>query len=143
MLADAEALVTGQPRLIGRWNLAQILEHLALSMDKSVDGFDNRAPWILRIIGRLLFKRMFVYHRMPAGLTLPGRAAEEVTPPQRPLEDAIEHLRQAVRRLEKPGATHPHPLLGPLSADEWIQTHLRHAELHLSFAIPCAAGAPA
>jgi hypothetical protein len=27
------------------------------------------------------------------------------------------------------------PSMGPLSHDEWIQVHLRHAELHLSFLV--------
>jgi hypothetical protein len=29
-----------------------------------------------------------------------------------------------------------HPVLGKLTHEEWTQLHLRHAELHLSFAVP-------
>jgi hypothetical protein len=35
--------------------------------------------------------------------------------------------------LAKAPPTIPHALFGPLTHDEWIAQHLRHAELHLSF----------
>jgi hypothetical protein len=39
----------------------------------------------------------------------------------------------ALNRLEAGAPNLPHILFGPLTHDQWINTHLHRAELHLSF----------
>jgi len=38
-----------------------------------------------------------------------------------------------MERLRAGPPARPNVIFGPLTHDEWIQLHLRHAELHLSF----------
>jgi hypothetical protein len=51
-------------------------------------------------------------------------------------QEALEQLRKAVARLRAEKMTARHPVFGRITHDEWARLHLRHAELHLSFAVP-------
>jgi hypothetical protein len=57
-LADAEQLAERPVRELGNWTLAQIFDHLARSMNVSVDGTRERFPWTLRVALRLARKRI-------------------------------------------------------------------------------------
>lgn len=137
MLADAEQLAKGRIRTLGNWTPGQIFMHLAMTMDKSIDGFDHSAPWYVRLLAPLIFKRLILKKGMSAGFQLKGKAAEEMIPPgATTLDDGLFALRQAYTRQNSVHRRVPSPFLGTLTYDEWIQLHCRHAELHLSFLIP-------
>ncbi|MEX2545982.1 MAG: DUF1569 domain-containing protein, partial [Phycisphaeraceae bacterium] len=74
VLAEAERLAAGPHRTLGRWSLGQILAHLAIFMDKSVEGFGFEMPAALRWLARPM-RRRFVRKTWPAGLRIPKRAA--------------------------------------------------------------------
>lgn len=57
-------------------------------------------------------------------------------PGETSIDEGLGALRAAVARYKQETKRSPHPALGKLTPGEWIQFHLRHAELHMSFATP-------
>jgi hypothetical protein len=134
VLADAERLVRARAETTGNWSLDQILGHLAVAMEKSMDGLPGRLPWYVRLIGRYVMKRRILKHGMQPGFKLPAEAEKWAVPaPGGDAEAALEGLRRAVGRLKSTSTRCPHPVFGPMPASEWDRLHLRHAEMHLSF----------
>jgi hypothetical protein len=135
VLADAEKLVSSPTtRTLGNWPLGQLLAHLAMAMNRSIDGISFKAPWYMRLFGRLI-KRRILERGMKPGFNLPKDREAGAYPAVASPQEALDILRQAVSRLRNEKATATHPVFGRLTHEEWIQLHLRHAELHLSFAV--------
>lgn len=134
VVADAERLVASPNiRMLGNWPLAQLLTHLATAINGSIDGISARAPWYVRMAAPLI-KRRLLSRGMPPAFRLPGEVEPAFFPPAASPQEALETLRSAVARTKKETMSARHPVLGKLSHDEWTRLHLRHAELHLSFA---------
>lgn len=136
IVADAEKLVSSpHTQTLGNWPLDRLLAHLAMMMNGSIDGFSFKAPWFIR--GVLFFiKGQFLNSRWTPGITLPPGNEAEVFPPASSPQDALEMIRTAVQRTKTEKMSAPHPAFGTLTHEQWVQIHLRHAELHLSFAVP-------
>ena len=134
---DAAKLMAGPHRTTGKWTLGQQFEHLAITMDMSIDGFGFGMPLHLRLAGKLL-KNRFLTKGFPTGVKLGGRTAVMI-PDTVSDEQGYEHLCRSIERCQNETKRAPSPLLGKLSSDEWEQLHVRHAELHLSFAQPLTA----
>jgi hypothetical protein len=134
VLADAERLVRARAATTGNWSLDQILGHVAIAMEMSVDGFVGMVPWPLRLVGQYIFKPMILKYGMKPGFKLPADA-EKRSVPARGVDPnaALERLRRAVQRLRSVPKRQPHPFFGPMPAAEWDRVHLRHAALHMSF----------
>jgi hypothetical protein len=137
MLADAELLCSTRPVIaLGNWRLGRALEHLARSIEMSLDGAKFTPSWYIRWLGPWIKNRMITQPMRP-GFQLPAYAAKFLIPEEEcEMHDALAHLHSAVTRLQTTTTRHPSPLLGPLTLEEWNQLHLRHAELHLSFFVP-------
>ena len=103
-------------------------------MNRSIDGITFKAPWYKRLFGRLV-KRRILKHGLPPGFQLPKDREAAAYPMVASPHEAVDLLRQAVGRVGNERATATHPLFGRLTHEEWTQLHLRHAELHLSFAV--------
>jgi Protein of unknown function (DUF1569) len=137
ILADVELLASSREiRTLGNMSAGQIVEHLARSMTKSIDGYQNGLPAPVRFIFRLLFKNKFLHQPMSAGFKLPKGAQAELIPGPFELGKALRNIRQAIKRLRTEPNRAPSPVIGPLTRDEWNEVHCRHAELHLSFLVP-------
>ena len=137
ILADVDRLANSREvRALGNWSAGQVLQHLAVVMTKSIDGFTARPPAPVRWIARLLFKRRFLTRPMSAGFRLPANALAEIGPPPTGWDEGLRNIRHALKRLKTETPRQPHPVFGPMSPDEWVQIHCRHSELHLSFLIP-------
>jgi hypothetical protein len=136
MIAEAEKLVSSpHTRTLGNWPLSQLLAHLATMMDGSIDGFSFKAPWYIR--GILFFiKGRIVGSRFSPGITLAKDDEAVLYPPVSSPQEALEMLRRAVQRTKTERMSAPHPAFGALTHEQWVQLHLHHAELHLSFAVP-------
>jgi hypothetical protein len=134
VLADAQRLAAGHTRTLGNWSLGQILSHLARSVEAAIDGTLPRPPWWLAWVIRGL-KQRFLTKPMPAGFQLPRRRAENLLPPATSTAEGLAQLQAAVARMRREGIVHPHPAFGVMTAHEWDQLFLRHAELHLSFVL--------
>jgi hypothetical protein len=136
VVADAERLVASpDTKMLGNWSLGQILMHLARAVNGSIDGISFRAPWFIRLLGPWLKRRVLI-RGMPAGFKLPPAAEATAFPTPASPQEALEILRQATARTKSETMSSPHPVFGALTHDEWRQLHLRHSELHLSFAQP-------
>ena len=135
VVADAETLVaTSNTKMLGNWPLSQLLTHLATAIKGSIDGYSTKAPWLIRLVGPLM-KRRFLRNKMSPGFKLPKEVEVGFFPAAASPQEALEQLRAAVGRLENERMTTRHPVFGRLTHDEWTQLHLRHAELHLGFAV--------
>ena len=135
VLADATALVAaGQVKTLGNWPVPQLLTHLASTINNSIDGFQSKAPLFIRIIGPLLKHRML--KKMPPGIKLPADAEKSAFPAAASSEDALKQLRLAISRCKLERMNAAHPAFGKMTHEQWLQLHLRHSELHLSFILP-------
>ena len=134
--AEVERLAACQQvRAIGNWSSGQVLQHLASTMDNSIDGFPNFVPAPIKLLLRMFMRKRFLTKPMPAGFKLPARA-EKMLPGETSWETALANFRSAMQRLKSDSCRSPHPAFGPMSVDEWNQIHCRHSELHLSFLVP-------
>ena len=135
VIADAERLVASpNPRTLGNWPLDQLLTHLAIGINGSLDGISGKAPLFIRLVGPLIKRRVF-QHGLSPGFRLPKKLEAVAFPAGASPQQALEQLRAAVQRTDIETMTVIHPVFDRLTHDEWLQFHLRHAELHLSFAI--------
>lgn len=133
LLGDVRKLAAEPHRQLGNWSLGEACQHLAKTMDLSMDGAQSAAPWPLRIVGRLLKKR-YLSRTLPAGFTAPPQSG--LLPDPSASAAGVAALEHAVGRLQQTVERHPHPIFGPLTRAEWDQLHMRHSELHLSFFVP-------
>lgn len=136
LLQDAETLTAGEVETVGNWSQGQILQHLAATMNCSIDGFPSQLPRAVRWLVRLLFKRRFLSRTLPSGFRIPKAFSAALQPPEVNAEAGLASLRNAVSRLRGEDARAPHPALGELTNAEWDRLHCRHAELHMSFVVP-------
>ncbi len=135
ILNDVEHLNQGQIKVLGNWSGGQILRHLSVVMNGSIDGVPLRFSWPLRLMGRM-FKRRILTKGMTPGFQIKGKAVDTLVPPTTSWEEGLAMFRQAVNRLQTESKREPSPFFGPMTRAEWDQLHCRHAELHLSFLVP-------
>jgi hypothetical protein len=135
VLDDAERLVaSANTTTLGKWPLDVLLGHLAVGVDSSIDGIPGKAPWLIRVGGRFI-KRRVLSHGMSPGFKLPKKLEAVAFPSYGSPTAAFLKLRRAIERTKAETMQACHPVFGQLTHDEWRQFHLRHAELHLSFAL--------
>ncbi len=135
LLSDAERLASTNVKMVGNWSLGQVFDHLTRTMNASIDGFPFRGSWPMRMMLRLLMKKRFLTKGLPAGFEIP-KQAEPLAPTATSTEEGFSALRSVIDRLRQEPKRAEHPFLGELTHDEWTEFHLRHAELHMSFAAP-------
>lgn len=127
----------------GHWTSAQIVEHLALGLEWSARGFEDRRardPMVRRPL--TLRERIARVLVLDLGFFPPFmRAPERSVPAEQVDRGAAEmHFRQGVERIQGIGRLLlparawdlfvKHPRLGDLSLPEWMEFHLRHARHH-------------
>ena len=137
ILDDVEYQASGDPpRTTGNWTGGQIVQHVALLIGFSIDGFPAaRAPLPMRVVGRLRRKRILA-DPLGAGLTFPRKF--DFLKPRAGIawEEAVEFMNETMARLRDGRMTAGHPFLGKLTHEQWEQFHCRHAEMHCSFMHP-------
>ncbi|MEM7625694.1 MAG: DUF1569 domain-containing protein [Planctomycetota bacterium] len=137
IVADAEAVTDGgetDPTVTGNWTAAQIIYHVAFTIGMANRGIDLQIPLPMRLFGKTL--KLFGMHTKTfnPGIKPPPKVAAAFAPPEgTTLDAAMQKLRDEVAYAKEHGMTHPSPLFGRLTHDEWIQVNCRHAELHFGF----------
>ncbi len=117
----------------GQWDLAQCLDHLGKFMTRSVHGFDFKVPFFLKLFGPYFRKKALKTNTIPSGFkTFP--ALEPRT--DKSEDETIQWFKNIVEEVRQCKTFHPSPLMGKMDRDTWIQIHLIHSGLHLSFLIP-------
>jgi hypothetical protein len=122
----------GRLRMLGNWTFGQNLGHLASWVNYSFDGVPMKVPFIVRLIMRPM-KKIALYKAMRAGSKIPRVPGGTLGKDVFSSEEGVTRITAAFKRLKAGPPAIPHLLFGPLTHDEWINQHLRHAELHLSF----------
>ncbi len=140
-------------RVTGNWSVGQILEHLAIAMERSMDGFGalpESAGAMPNGLAKLAAKaqrkraldrehrlrsRLLTHAMSPGGPSV-GSDGELAPPAQSWTPHGAARLRAAIRRVRDGHAMErPSPTAGPMTREEWMAYHLRHAALHLSFIV--------
>jgi hypothetical protein len=129
-VAAIESLARGH-RHTGAWSLAQMLQHVAQSIDCSIDGYPQ-ARWALfrKAVGGVAFAAFQARGKMSHALDepIPGAPALDA---QLALPTAISAAQIALRRFEAhAGALAPHFAYGALDKDEYTRAHLMHLANH-------------
>lgn len=135
VLRDVEQLAASASlQMLGNWPLPELLNHLTMTMNNSIDGFQVRAPWLIRLLAPLM-KRSALKQIRP-GIRLPKSAEAMAFPQAVSLATSLQDFRRAIERVSCETMQAPHPAFGSMTHQDWYQLHLRHCEMHLSFAIP-------
>lgn len=135
VLAEAESLLAGGYDRVGQWSLGQVCQHLAIVLERSLDGFPSLLPWPVQklarwlVLGRLL-RREVLRRRYPAPAYLqPPVEADDAA--------GVARLRAVLGRVKAhTGPMAPSPIFGALTPEEWREVSLWHCEHHLSFLLP-------
>jgi hypothetical protein len=128
----------GTLRQCGNWTAGTTFGHLATFIEYAYDGYPPdlaSPPWFIRAILKLS-KGRFMRGPLPRGVRIPK--IEGGTKGTEPMttEAGLARLKAAWARLEASPPPRPNPIFGPLTHQEWITMHLRHAELHLGYLQP-------
>jgi len=127
----------------GKWSSGQILEHLYLSYTGTIKGFERillagkpeaTSPSLKQRVGALLVLRL---RYMPSGREAPKAARPKGLPTDQVLSEIVPRigemdalLSQCAQKLGR-GKLLDHPILGPLTAEEWKIFHLVHGMHHV------------
>ena len=121
----------------GQWSLGQTCNHLSTALRFSIEGWPERAPWLLRrTIGPIIGRRILATGLMRDGIAL---RPESGMIPRPDLDDRAEAeaLRGAIPYYQSHADALPeHPFFGPLSRHDWDRLHCIHFAHHLSLLHP-------
>jgi len=113
------------------WKMSAVLEHMAQSVDMSMDGFPQpKSALFQATVGAAAFAVFRLRGRMRHGLTEPILGA----PPLPQADDyrlALDHLRASVQRFQAyTGPLKPHFAYGALSHADFALAHTLHIANH-------------
>jgi hypothetical protein len=131
---NAQHIEYDNHQVLGKWTAAQNFYHLAAAFEASVEGLPAGFP----IVARKMLQpvRWFITRiRFPASISIPESIRFKLEPPlEADFEVQKRRLLDSIKRFEAFDGQHPmHPVLGPLTRNEWLGFHLRHCQHHLSF----------
>jgi hypothetical protein len=136
VMPEVDRLLAGH-KTVGRWSLGQVCNHLSDSLNYSIDGFNAKVPWLIRMLfGGMAKRELFSTGKMREGIKLPEKFLPK---PGLDARSEAERLRTSLQRYEAhTGALAEHPMFGPLDRDHWTRLHCIHCAHHLSFVHPGA-----
>ncbi len=130
---EIDRLASGRVRTTGNWSLAQAVDHLAASMEGSLDGLSAQAPWFIRMLSPL-FRKRALHKGIDPGIQLTGGMRVILPTDGVTLNQAMARIDRVFERLEGGERMNQRsPVFGSMTHEEWTPLHLRHAELHLSY----------
>lgn len=131
---DAGTLTTS-----GNWTAGQNFEHMAKFLGFALDGFPSMAPLPVRWMAQLMFKNKAIRtdEPIPAGFKLPKGASYLLPSEDIGDREGLAMLRTNVQRvIDAEKMTHPSPIFGKLTHEDWLRIQRKHMALHLSFLHP-------
>lgn len=113
------------------WKMSAVLEHMAQSVDMSMDGFpEPKSALFQATLGSAAFAVFRLRGKMSHGLTEPIPGAP-VLPQSDDFKPGIAHLRNAVQRFQThAGPLRPHFAYGALSRADFALAHTLHIANH-------------
>ncbi len=135
-ILDAER--QGRLRQLGNWTPGQVFWHVGEIVRGSLDGIPFQAAWFIRIFGSVLRKSLLNSPKpFKAGIALRGPSASIIPSPDITSEQGAAYLRAQIDRVKQgERMTQRSPFLGPMSHEDWLVLHQKHASLHFSFLKP-------
>ena len=138
---EAEAIVRARHvEELGNWTPGQIFQHLAKAVQSSIRESEALLPLWRRLIARIA-KPFLLRYGLPSGVQIERAsktAAKEFLPENVIAnEDGLLQLQQAIAEVNQQDMNARHNLFGNMTPRDWEMMHCRHAELHLSFLLPC------
>lgn len=133
-----EAHRAGLLRATGNWDAGTNFRHLAIPIQRSMDGFEaSSVPLWRKVVGRLLLRPIVLrVEAFKPGIRL-DRRTEEFLWQATPFEEGLSMLRVQLNRwIDGTPMIHAHPAFGTLTDEQWAAFHLKHCALHLSFLLP-------
>jgi len=131
VMPEVERLLKGHV-VTGQWSLAQICNHLATTI--RMTARPSAGPAQATPEQAAMRMGFFAAGRFPEGRQAP---APFVPKPNLDAAEEAHSLISAIERFQSATGPFPaHPVIGPLSRDEWLRFHTMHAEHHLGFAVP-------
>lgn len=122
---------TTQARSTNAWAMSTVLEHMAQSVDMSMDGFPQpKSALFQSTVGAAAFTVFRLRGSMSHGLTepIPGAPVLPQSPDWKP---GVVRLRTAVQRFQRhTGALQPHFAYGALSHADFALAHTLHIANH-------------
>ena len=119
------------PKATGAWPLGAVLDHLAQSIEMSLDGFPQpKGEWFQKSVGSAAFGYFKWRGRMSHGLAepIPGAPALMAGSDWKP---ASARLRSAINRFHAhQGVLRPHFAYGPLDKRDYTLAHSFHIANH-------------
>ena len=115
----------------GAWPLSTVLEHLAQSIEMSMDGFPQaKSPLFQATVGKAAFGVFRWRGRMSHGLAQPIPGAPSLTAGAE-WRPAAQRLRSAITRFDAyTGPLKPHFAYGALSKEDFALAHCLHIANH-------------
>lgn len=121
-------------QVLAKWTAAQNFFHLAAAFEASIEGLPVGFPLIARKVVRPM-RWIITRICFPPSIPIPESIRFKLEPPIGADFDAQKiRLLEGIDRFRRFDGQHPpHPVLGPLTREEWTGFHLRHCQHHLSF----------
>lgn len=121
-----EKVVEGNP-----WNLSQVLQHLAQSIEFSMQGFPAlKGQWFRSTLGSAAFAVFNARGAMSHSLDEPIPGAPALDPSQT-LKTSVQRLLDAMEAFAKfNGTLRPHFAYGELTKPQYERAHLMHLANH-------------
>jgi hypothetical protein len=115
----------------GEWDLAQIFNHAAQSIEYSMDGYpQQKSEFFKQTLGPLAFQAFAVWGKMTHTLSENILGAPPVLAAQQPRQ-ALLRLEQSITRFDQHLDTlQPHFAYGKLSKQEYALAHVLHLNNH-------------
>ncbi len=126
----------------GKWSLAQVVEHLAITMDVVAEGFEELQDNETMERRSTPAQSVMRHTMLGAGEFPKGMRAPDITIPNDDPDPelAAANFRMALERTRTLVETWPeekqigvylhHPVLGDLNLPEWVRFHYVHCSLH-------------
>ena len=128
----------------GKWSAAEILEHLCLTYQGTIKGFQKCLKAEKPLGGnptlkqRLSIAAVTRFGYLPQGRKAPERTVPRGMPVEQVVEQTISGLSamnaiigEAEKKYDKRTRVLDHPVLGPLTAKQWRGFHCTHGYHHV------------
>jgi hypothetical protein len=125
-----------------KWSAAQVLEHLYLTYTGTIKGFQlaasgqrspSKSTWRHRALRFVVLglSHMPARRQAPSNTRPRGLAAEKLAVEIGPKIIEMDEIISRCERARGRGKLLDHPILGPLTANEWRKFHLVHGLHHV------------
>ena len=127
-------LTAKKAKTTGNWTLAQILCHIADTMEfflSQQEGAIQVPDFIQNTVGKLLLYKFFLFGKMDRGLKNPIKKGE---PNNGDFSIELERVITLSKKFkDHTGTFNKHPVFGSLSREELTKLHLLHCSNHFSY----------